>query len=212
MPVALPCLCLDGAMRDRLRGGVWSGEGWVAELQLEGNPANTLQPLVASLLDLADLRLHDLGSVAVNLGPGSILGIRATAAAAQAWSALLGLQARGWSGHRAAAHVAAGTCDVVVSEARDGRWAAQRVTADGPLGGLVEADPADFRGLRVRPLAGGFRRSLPADLGETLDAWDDLPALFRSRGLPGLTDQLDALNAPGAYALWSGARHGKAGA
>lgn len=207
MPVALPCLCLDGSRRDRVRGGVWDGERWTAELELAGNPAETTTPLAEALLGLADLSLPRLGSVAVNLGPGSILGIRATAATALAWSALLGVGAHGWSGHRAAAHLAGEGCDGVVSEGRDAHWMFQRVGAEGPEGPLREVKPADVARLRLRPVADGFRLAVPAGLGDPIDAWPSLPALFRARGLPGLTDRLEALNAPGAYALWSGERH-----
>ncbi len=209
MPVALPCLCLDGSVRDLVRGGVWAGEGWVAELELAGNPADTIGPLAEAVLALANLSLRDLGSVAVNLGPGSILGIRACAVTAKAWSASVGVAAHGWSGHRAAALAAADTCDAVVSEARDGRWAAQRLRDGEPAGTLAEVAPEDLRGLRVRPLRGGFRHVLPEGLGEPVDAWPELPRIFRDRGLPGLTETLDALNAPGAYALWSGKAHAK---
>ena len=204
MPVALPCLCLDGSVRDLVRGGVWAGEGWVAELELGGNPADTVAPLAEAVLALAGLALRDLGSVAVNLGPGSILGIRATAVTAKAWSSTLGLGAHGWSGHRAAALAAFGDCDGVVSEGRDGRWVLQRLDGEELVGAPSEREPADLAGLRLRPLRGGFRKSRPAGLGEEVDAWPELPRLFRERGLPGLTDSLDALNAPGAYALWSG--------
>jgi len=204
MPVALPCLCLDGSIRDLVRAGVWVGEGWVAELELAGNPADTLSPVAEGVLALAGLTLRELGSVAVNLGPGSILGIRAAAVSAKAWSASLGLGAHGWSGHRAAALAAAGTCDGVVSEGREGRWVVQRLEGDTPVGRVVEQDPAELASLHLRPLRGGFRREIPPGLGEPVDAWPSLPGIFVMRGLPGLTDDLDALNAPGSYALWSG--------
>lgn len=210
MPVALPCLCLDGTRRERVRGGVWDGQRWIAELEIEGNPADIISPLVEGLLNLADLSLKQLGSIAVNLGPGSILGIRATAVSAATWAELLKITAHGWSGHRAAAFAAAGTCEGIVSEGRDGHWVLQATGRSGPEGSLREVEPAQVSRLQLRPLLGGFRHTLPPTLGEPVDAWPSLPEIFSTHGLPGLTTQLEALNAPGVYALWSGTRHPKA--
>ncbi len=209
MPVALPCLCLDGSIRELVRGGVWSGEGWVAELELAGNPADTVSPVAEGVLALAGLELADLGALAVNLGPGSILGIRATAVSAKAWATSLGIRAHGWSGHRAAALAAAGTCDGVVSEGREGRWVVQRLDREGLAGPTAEHEPESLAAFRLRPLRGGFRHALPAGLGDPIDAWPELPRIFNERGLPGLTEDLDALNAPGNYALWSGKSQAK---
>lgn len=208
MPVPLPCLCLDGSVRDRLRGGIWVGERWLAELDLEGDPAEGFAPLAGALLQLADLTWADLQSLALNEGPGSILGIRAAAVSLQAWSILQGIPVHGWSGHLAAAWMALGTCDGVVSEGRGGKWVLQRLGPERPHGGLCEVDPADLPGLRLRPLAGGFRHGIPSGLGETIDAWASLPALLAARGLAVATAHPDALNSPAAYALWSGRRHG----
>ncbi len=155
------------------------------------------------------MSLRDLGSVAVNRGPGSILGIRASAVSAKAWSVSLGIGAHGWSGHRAAALAAAGTCDGVVSEGREGRWVFQRLDDGEPAGLPAERDPAELARLRLRPLRGGFRHGVPPSLGEPVDAWPALPAIFARSGLPGLSDDLDALNAPGSYALWSGKSQAK---
>lgn len=208
MPVPLPCLCLDGSVRDRLRGGVWVEERWLAEVQVEADAAEGVAPLVESLLDLAGLGWDDLRALALSLGPGSVLGIRAAAVSLQAWSVLRGLPVHGWPGHRAAAWVAAGTCEGVVAEGRAGRWVVQRLDADGPRGPLLDLEPAEAARLRLRPIDGGFRHGLPPGLGEPVDAWPVLPAVLSARGLAARTDQPDALNAPAAYALWSGVRHG----
>lgn len=208
MPVPLPCLCLDGSVRDRLRGGIWVEDRWLAELQLEGDASEGFAPLAQSLLELAGLGWGDLRGLALSQGPGSVLGIRASAVSLQAWSVLFGLPVHGWSGHRAAAWVAAGTCDGVVSEGRSGRWNLQRLGEEGPVGELTEAEPAALARLRLRPVEGGFRGSPPSGLGEPVDAWPALPSLLASRGLARRAEQLDALNSPASYALWSGTRHG----
>ncbi len=208
MPVPLPCLCLDGSVRDRPRGGIWVGERWLAELQLEGDPAEAFAPLAQSLLEVADLGWGDLRALALNQGPGSVLGIRAAAMSLQAWSVVHRIPVHGWSGHLAAAWVAVGTCDGIVSEGRGGAWVLQRVGPEGPVGTLAEVEPAQVAGLRLRPLAGGFRHSLPRGMGDEVDAWPALPGLLASRGLAVATGHPDALNSPAAHALWSGRRHG----
>lgn len=208
MPVPLPCLCLDGSVRGTIRGGIWVAEGWVAELQLEGDPADTVSPLAQSLLELADLVWGDLRALALNQGPGSILGIRAAAVSIQAWSILRGLPVHGWSGHLAAAWTAVGTCDGVVSEGRAGKWVLQRLGPESPRGAPEEVDPPSLARLRLRPLEGGFRHGVPAGLGEPVDAWPGLPAVLARRGIALATGQPDALNSPSSHALWSGRRHG----
>lgn len=208
MPVPLPCLCLDGSVRGRMRGGLWAGERWMAELQLEGDPADLAAPLAQSLLDLADLGWGDLRALALNQGPGSVLGIRACAVSMQAWSVLRSLAIHGWNGHLAAAWVAAGTCDGVVSEGRAGKWVLQRLGTEAPRGSLEEVEPSGVAGLRLRPLEGGFRHGTPDGLGEPVDAWPVLPGILSRRGLALATARPDALNSPATHALWSGRRHG----
>jgi len=208
MPVPLPCLCLDGAIRDRPRAGIWVGGRWLAELHLEGDPAEVFAPLTQSLLGLTGLGWRDLRSLALNQGPGSVLGIRAAAVSLQAWSVVHGIPVHGWSGHLAAAWVAVGTCEGVVSEGRGGRWVLQRVGPESPVGTLSEVDPAEVSRLRLRPLAGGFRHGVPTGMGAEVDAWPGLPGVLAARWLAVATEHPDALNSPAVHALWSGRRHG----
>lgn len=208
MTPAFPCLCLDGSVRDRLRGGIWVDRRWVAELASDADPAEGFVPLVQSLLVQAGLGLAGLRSLALSQGPGSILGIRAAAVSLQAWSVLHGLPVHAWSGHLAAAWASLGTCDGVVSEGRSARWVLQRLGPGGPVGGLAEVDPAEVSNLRLRPIDGGFRHGVPAALGEPVDAWPGLPAVLADRAIAVPADAPDALNSPAAHALWSGRRHG----
>jgi len=208
MPVPLPCLCLDGSVRDRLRGGIWMEEHWLAELQIDADPAEGFPVLAESLLDLTGLSWSDLRALALNLGPGSVLGIRASAVTLQAWSVLRNLPVYGWPGHRVAAWSAIGTCVGVVTEGRAGKWTLQRLGEEGPRGDLEETTPDALANLRLRPIDGGFRNGLPSGLGEPVDAWPTLPAILSARGLATRTEHPDALNSPAAYALWSGIRHG----
>jgi len=202
-----PCLCLDGSVRGRLRVGVLSRAAWVAAATGADDVAECIQPCVEQALRAAGLRLADIAAFAVNLGPGSILGIRASILSARAWSEVTGKPMLGWSGHRAAAHDAQGTCDAVVSEGRAGMLNVQRLDASGPVGDLAELAPEALAGLRVRPLHGGFRHATTLPLGVEIDAWDALPALFSRHDLLNRTERPDALNSAATYALWSGQRH-----
>lgn len=207
MAPAEPCLCLDGSVRGQLRVGVLSGGAWLAESSASSDPAESIQPCVEQALRAAGLRLADLAAFAVNLGPGSVLGIRATVLSARAWGEVAARPVLTWSGHLAAAWLARGTCDAVVSEGRSGHLNVQRVGPGGPVGELAESAPADVAALRLRPLRGGFRHETALALGEPLDVWPRLPALLAAHDLLEATERPDALNSPASYALWSGRRH-----
>ncbi len=201
------CLCLDGSVRGRLQVGILSHATWTANATGSEDVAECIQPCVEQVLRAAGLRLADIATFAVNLGPGSILGIRASILSARAWSEVTGKPMLGWSGHRAAAFAALGTCDAVVSEGRAGMVNVQRLDASGPVGDLVELAPEALVGLRLRPLHGGFRNAMTLSLGDAVDAWPALPALFSRHPLLDQVERPDALNSPATYALWSGQRH-----
>lgn len=207
MAMPEPCLCLDGSVRGRLQVGLAARGAWLATASSSIDPAEAIQPCVEQVLAAAGLRLANLAALAVNLGPGSILGIRASILSARAWGEVTGQPVLAWSGHLAAAWLAAGTCDAVVSEGRAGHLNVQRVGPEGPVGGLAELAPADLAGLRLRPLRGGFRHATGLALGAELDAWATLPSLFLRHDLLRPAERPDALNSPATYALWSGQRH-----
>lgn len=207
MALPSPCLCLDGSVRGRFQVGLAVGGVWVATASSSADPAESIQPCVEQVLASAGKRLGDIAAFAVNLGPGSILGIRASILSARAWSEVTGKPVFGWSGHRAAAQLATGTCEVVVSEGRAGVLNVQRVDAQGPVGDLFESDAASLAGLRLRPIRGGFRHASELTLGEEIDAWEHLPALFTVHNLLQEGARLDALNSPATYVTWSGQRH-----
>lgn len=212
MAVPESCLCLDGSVRGRFQVGLMVGGTWVATASSSADPAESIQPCVEQVLATAGKRLADLAAFAVNLGPGSILGIRASILSARAWGEVMGRPVLGWSGHLAAAHVAVGTCDAVVSEGRAGIINLQRLGPQGPTGELTESDPAALAGLRLRPIRGGFRHTTGLALGEEIDAWDKLPALLVRHTLLRDDVRLDALNSAATYVAWSGQRHQGGGA
>ena len=184
-----------------------AGGAWVAEVTGEGDAATVIQPAVGQALERVSLRLAGIAAFAVNLGPGSVLGIRASILSARAWSELQGKPMLGWSGHLAAAWAAAGTCDGVVSEGRAGMLNVQRLDANGPVGDLAELESSALAGLRTRPIHGGFRHPSALPLAEEVDAWHALPSLFAQHDLLVQVERPDALNSPATYALWSGQRH-----
>lgn len=202
-----PCLCLDGSVRGRFQAGLVVGGSWAATASSSADPAESIQPCVEQVLASAGKRLSDVAAFAVNLGPGSILGIRASILSARAWGEVTGKPVLGWSGHLAAAHLAAGTCDAVVSEGRAGVLNVQRVDGQGPVGELGESEAAGLAGLRLRALRGGFRHATGLALGDEVDAWERLPALFEAHGLLREGVRTDALNSPATYVTWSGQRH-----
>lgn len=212
MVLPQPCLCLDGSVRGHLQVGLFSGERWLATATATADPAESIQPCVEQVLRSAGLRLGEVAAYAVNLGPGSILGIRACILSARAWAEVQQRPMLAWSGHRAAAWLARGTCDAVVSEGRSGHLNVQRVGPEGPVGELLEQTAGEVAGLRLRPLRGGFRHDTALALGAEVDAWERLPGLFARHGLLTETTRPDALNAPASYALWSGERHHGGGA
>lgn len=202
-----PCLCLDGSVRGQLRVGLMARGAWTATATGTEDVAVCIQGCVEQVLRAAGLRLADTAAFAVNLGPGSILGIRASILSARAWGEVTGKPVLTWSGHLAAAWAALGTCDAVVSEGRAGLLNAQRLDAKGPQGDLAELETSALANLRLRPLRGGFRHVLELSLGEDVDAWDALPSLFARHDLLRQAERPDALNSAATYALWSGQRH-----
>lgn len=207
MGLSEPCLCLDGSVRGRFLAGLVVDGSWMATATSSADPAESIQPCVEQVLAASGKRLADVSAFAVNLGPGSILGIRASILSARAWGEVMGKPVLGWSGHAAAAYVAAGTCDAVVSEGRNGVITVQRLGAQGPLGELAETDAVALAGLRLRPIRGGFRHVTELTLGEEVDAWNVLPALLVRHTLLRDAVRLDALNSVATYVAWSGQRH-----
>ena len=207
MKVPSPCLCLDGAVRGRLHVGLLVDGAWVAQSESSADPAEAIQPCVEQVLRQAGLTLSQIATFAVNVGPGSVLGIRATILSARAWGEIKSKPVLTWSSHLAAAWLARGTCDAVVSEGRAGNLNVQKVNAQGPVGELHDSEAKALSHLRLRPIFGGFRHTCELPMGDPVDVWSSLPKIFVDHNILMTPDRPDALNSATVYATWSGQRH-----
>ena len=207
MKIPSPCLCLDGAVRGQLRVGLMVDGAWVAQSQSSADPAEAIQPCVENVLRQSGLPLSQVAAFAVNTGPGSILGIRATILSARAWGEIKAKPVLTWSSHVVAAWMARGTCDAVVSEGRAGNLNVQKVNSQGPVGDLYDSDSHALGNLQLRPILGGFRHPSDLPMGEAVDTWTCLPKIVSEQTILTTNERPDALNAATAYATWSGQRH-----
>ena len=160
----------------------------------------------------AKLKLGDIRSFALCVGPGSVLGIRIAALAVRSWSALEPRPIFVWeslAGIARSALVAGEKGPFLVAvESRLKRWHALEVSIDGSLGVPFEAEAAQLNSSGHRVLA-----SSEAAAGVLTShvavphSWSALPTFFAQSGF--LREELrpDALNVANDFATWSGERH-----
>ena len=190
-----------------LSGGRWVGQGLSPDGALEG-----LFGCVEVALAEAKLKLSDIRSFALCVGPGSVLGIRIAALAVRSWSALEPRPIFIWESlagiARSALTVGEQGPFLVAVESRLKRWHALEVSADGSLGAPFEAEAAQLNSSGHRVLA-----SSEASAGVLTShvavphPWSALPTFFAQSGF--LREELrpDALNVANDFATWSGERH-----
>ena len=190
-----------------LSGGRWVGQGLSPDGALEG-----LFGCVEVALAEAKLKLSDIRSFALCVGPGSVLGIRIAALAVRSWSALEPRPIFIWESlagiARSALTVGEQGPFLVAVESRLKRWHALEVSADGSLGVPFEAEAAQLNSSGHRVLA-----SSEAAAGVLTShvavphPWSALPTFFAQSGF--LREELrpDALNVANDFATWSGERH-----
>jgi len=160
----------------------------------------------------AKLKLSDIRSFALCVGPGSVLGIRIAALAVRSWSALEPRPIFVWESLAGIARSALTAGEkgpfLVAVESRLKRWHALEVSADGSLGAPFEAEAAQLNSSGHRVLA-----SSEAAAGVLTShvavphPWSALPTFFAQSGF--LREELrpDALNVANDFATWSGERH-----
>ena len=190
-----------------LSGGRWVGQGLSPDGALEG-----LFGCVEVALAEAKLKLSDIRSFALCVGPGSVLGIRIAALAVSSWSALEPRPIFVWESLAGIARSALTAGEkgpfLVAVESRLKRWHALEVSADGSLGVPFEAEAAQLNSSGHRVLA-----SSEAAAGVLTShvavphPWSALPTFFAQSGF--LREELrpDALNVANDLATWSGERH-----
>ena len=207
-----PCLVLDGSARAGVRVGVLSGGRWVGQGLSPEGALEGLFGCVEVALAEAKLKLGDIRSFALCVGPGSVLGIRIAALAVRSWSALEPRPIFIWESlagiARSALTVGEQGPFLVAVESRLKRWHALEVSADGSLGAPFEAEAAQLNSSGHRVLA-----SSEAAAGVLTShvavphPWSALPTFFAQSGF--LREELrpDALNVANDFATWSGERH-----
>jgi tRNA threonylcarbamoyladenosine biosynthesis protein TsaB len=190
-----------------LSGGRWVGQALSPDGALEG-----LFGCVEVALAEAKLKLSDIRSFALCVGPGSVLGIRIAALAVRSWSALEPRPIFVWESLAGIARSALTAGEkglfLVAVESRLKRWHALEVSADGSLGAPFEAEAAQLNSSGHRVLA-----SSEAAAGVLTShvavphPWSALPTFFAQSGF--LREELrpDALNVANDFATWSGERH-----
>jgi len=207
-----PCLVLDGSARAGVRVGVLSGGRWVGQGLSPDGALEGLFGCVEVALAEAKLKLGDIRSFALCVGPGSVLGIRIAALAVRSWSALEPRPIFIWESlagiARSALTVGEQGPFLVAVESRLKRWHALEVSADGSLGAPFEAEAAQLNSSGHRVLA-----SSEAAAGVLIShvavphPWSALPTFFAQSGFLREESRPDALNVANDFAIWSGERH-----
>lgn len=207
-----PCLVLDGSARAGVRVGVLVGGRWVGQGVSPDGALEGLFGCVETALAEAGLRLGDVRSFALCVGPGSVLGIRIAALAVRAWSALELRPLFVWESLAALARSALAAGEqgpfLVAAESRLKRWHALEVAADGSLGVPFEAEAAQLNSSGRRVLASS--EAAPAALSAHVAVpppWAALPTFFARPGFLREEPRPDALNVAHDFATWSGERH-----
>ena len=207
-----PCLVFDGSARAGVRVGVLSGGRWVGQGLSPDGALEGLFGCVEVALAEAKLKLSDIRSFALCVGPGSVLGIRIAALTVRSWSALEPRPIFVWASLAGIARSALVAGEkgpfLVAVESRLKRWHALEVSADGSLGTPFEAEAAQLNTAGCRVLASS--EAAPSVLTSHVAVshpWSALPTFFAQSGF--LREELrpDALNVANDFATWSGERH-----
>ena len=207
-----PCLVLDGSARAGVRVGVLSGGRWVGQGLSPDGALEGLFGCVEVALAEAKLKLGDIRSFALCVGPGSVLGIRIAALAVRSWSALEPRPIFIWESlagiARSALTVGEQGPFLVAVESRLKRWHALEVSADGSLGAPFEAEAAQLNSSGHRVLASSDTAAgvLTSHVAVP-HPWSALPTFFAQSGFLRAESRPDALNVANDFATWSGERH-----
>jgi tRNA threonylcarbamoyladenosine biosynthesis protein TsaB len=207
-----PCLVLDGSARAGVRVGVLAGGRWVGQGISPDGALEGLFGCVEAALAESNLKLGDIRSFALCVGPGSVLGIRISALAVRSWSALESRPIFIWESLAGIARSALVSGEkgpfLVAVESRLKRWHALEVSADSSLGTPFEAEAAQLNSSGRRVLASS--EAAPGVLTSHLAVahpWSFLPAFFGQSGFLREESRPDALNVANDFATWSGERH-----
>ena len=212
MSPAEPCLVLDGSARQGVRVGVFQGGRWVAEAVSAEGALEATFACAEQALSKVGLRLAEVRSFAVCVGPGSMLGIRVTAMAVRTWAVLQPREIWVWEPLVALAGAlrqrGIGEGFSVVAESRLKRWHVVSVDERGLPGPARECEPEQLAGLSGRIFSVSPLVPSVAPTAQVVpDAWAELPPVFAQGGVLRLEPNPEALNAAADFATWSGERH-----
>lgn len=212
MNPAEPCLVIDASARAGLRVGVLQGGRWVSQVESPDGALEATSDCAGEVLATANLKLSEIKSFAVCVGPGSMLGIRVAALAVRAWSALQERPIYVWESlmalaTSALAHGQAGPF-VVVAESRLKRWNVLEVTPQNQFLPVAELE-RDQVVVKSLPILCVSDEAVKVFTGvkKITDPWSDLPKYFSEGKLLKLEPKPEPLNATADFALWSGERH-----
>lgn len=212
MSLAEPCLVIDASARAGLRVGVLQGGRWKSQVESTEGALEATSECTAQALKAAGLQLADIQSFALNIGPGSMLGIRVAALSVRAWSALRDRPIYVWESLVALAMVALERGHkapfIVVAESRLKRWNVLEVNAqkDFSVVAECEVEQVKHKALPVLALSDEAMKLFPGAT-KLVNPWADLPKNFSDGKLLKLEPKPEPLNATEDFALWSGERH-----
>lgn len=212
MALVEPCLVIDASARAGLRVGIVQGGRWVSQVTSPDGALEATSGCVAEVLKSAGVQLADVQSFAVNIGPGSMLGIRVAALTVRVWSALKPRPIYVWESLVALATVALERGQkapfVVVAESRLKRWNVLEVNAQKQFSAVAECEAEQVRqkALPVLTLSDEAVKIFAGAI-KLSDPWADLPQYFAEGKLLKLEPKPEPLNATEDFALWSGERH-----
>ncbi len=212
MTLVEPCLVIDASARAGLRVGVLQGGRWKSQVESPEGALEATSECAGQALKAAGLELADIQSFAVNIGPGSMLGIRVAALAVRAWSALHTRPIYVWESLVALATVALEHGQkapfVVVAESRLKRWNLLEVNAQKEFSSVAECEVEQVKqkSLPILTLSDEALKTF-SSATKLVDPWADLPKYFTEGKLLKLEPKPEPLNATEDFALWSGERH-----
>jgi tRNA A37 threonylcarbamoyladenosine modification protein TsaB len=212
MALAEPCLVIDASARAGLRVGIVQGGRWISQVESTEGALEATSGCVGEVLKSTGLQLADVQSFALNIGPGSMLGIRVAALTVRAWSALKPRPIYVWESLVALATVALERGQkvpfVVVVESRLKRWNVLEVNAQKGFSTVAECEVEQVKQktLPILVLSDEANKVFPGAT-KRADPWADLPKYFSEGKLLKLESKPEPLNATEDFALWSGERH-----
>ena len=212
MALEEPCLVIDATARVGLRVGILQGGRWKSQLESPEGALEATSGCVGEVLKSAGIQLAEVQSFALNIGPGSMLGIRVAALTVRAWSALKPRPIYVWESLVALATVALERGQkapfVVVAESRLKRWNVLEVNALKEFSTVAECEVEQVK-QKVLPILALSDEAIKVFPGaaKLADPWADLPKYFSDGKLLKHESKPEPLNATEDFALWSGERH-----